>query len=322
MTCNLQAELRKEQNLKYMGLPWVFVQPTRLKSVKIPHSKNNNKQKTFNDGDDGLFSFLGNTDIPFSEEEIQLMKRSMQKHNKDGTLNTNIPNESSTNFLLNSNELLEPKSKSKSEAETPKEKPYQEPEIDHDEIYSAREINLDFDDLNTSNSAHISPSPSSQTLITIEPASMKSMIEDALVTQETMEEQFAGKVKLSNFSMNTEETPKSFRERDPNEPPKSNRSKEMSDAPKSQREKENNEKNPNNDKQSAQDHPKAGRKRLLQAIKAAQLSSDSNEFTFSQALQEDKDKVQKQFSESLGAQLFKQYLEKKNEKIPAPLMNI
>ena len=296
MTCGLQAELRKEQNLKYMGLPWVFVQPTRLKSVKIPHSKNNNKQKTFNDGEDGLFSFLGDTDISFSEDEIKLMKHSMKSNGKQGTINDSIPSQSSLDLFVNA-DLKE----AKSGKESPKpKKNYQEPEIDHDEIYSAREMNLDFTDFDSTNSPNLSPSPSMPTNVTIEPASMKSMIQDALITQETVKEQFAGKVKLSNFAMN------SIPPNDPNENTQSENEKGRNGLRET--------------KKAVQGSPKPARKRLLQAIQSQ--ASDLNDISYSQGLQENKDKVQKQFAESLGAQLFKQYIEKKNEKIPESLMNI
>ena len=80
----IQAEQRNLSNLKNLGVPWVFIQPTRIKKVKIPQNRKRCKNhETFERlGADDL-AFLGNAGIELSEAEIKTMVKSYKGTDED-----------------------------------------------------------------------------------------------------------------------------------------------------------------------------------------------------------------------------------------------
>jgi len=76
----MQAEQRKIGQLKNMGVPWVFVEPTRLKTVRIPKSNNRKykNQETFDQLGADEIAFLGDSSVALSKEEISLVMESVK----------------------------------------------------------------------------------------------------------------------------------------------------------------------------------------------------------------------------------------------------
>lgn len=70
-----KAEQKRLNNLKNMNLPWVFVEPTRLKSVKVPKAR---KSLNYYEGlDDDDLEFLGNSKIPLTKDDIRILRLSL-----------------------------------------------------------------------------------------------------------------------------------------------------------------------------------------------------------------------------------------------------
>ena len=82
-----KAEERKLNSLKNINLPWVFVEPTRIKSVKIPKPKRT--QNNFEELDQHGLEFLGNSKIPFSHEDISILQRSLNSSNESKPVQNN-----------------------------------------------------------------------------------------------------------------------------------------------------------------------------------------------------------------------------------------
>lgn len=84
----LQKEQRKLDSLKNIGVSWVFIQPTRIKNVKISNNmkKIHKNQETFERLGAQDISFLGESSIQFSDSEIKLIMNSM--NNKDTIITT------------------------------------------------------------------------------------------------------------------------------------------------------------------------------------------------------------------------------------------
>ena len=80
----IQAEQRAMSQLKNLNVPWVFIQPTRIKKVKVPKPKRRYKnQETFERlGADDL-AFLGNANVDLSDEDIKTLLRSVQNNEID-----------------------------------------------------------------------------------------------------------------------------------------------------------------------------------------------------------------------------------------------
>ena len=80
----VQAEQRTLSQLKNLGVPWVFIQPTRIKKVKVPKQKRRYRnQETFEKlGADDL-AFLGNANVDLSEDDIKTLLQSVQNDDID-----------------------------------------------------------------------------------------------------------------------------------------------------------------------------------------------------------------------------------------------
>ena len=80
----VQAEQRTLSQLKNLGVPWVFIQPTRIKKVKVPKQKRRYKnQETFEKlGADDL-AFLGNANVDLTEDDIKTLLQSVQNDDID-----------------------------------------------------------------------------------------------------------------------------------------------------------------------------------------------------------------------------------------------
>lgn len=71
----IRAEQRKVDSLKYMNVPWVFVEPTRINFAKVPRKK---KQKKIPEGfDEDELSFLKQSDLPFTDEDFAVLRQSL-----------------------------------------------------------------------------------------------------------------------------------------------------------------------------------------------------------------------------------------------------
>lgn len=78
----IQAEQRNMAQLKNLGLPWVFIEPTRLHKVRVPHKGRKFKhQETFENLGAGDLAFLGNANVEMDEEDIKTLLASVNMEN-------------------------------------------------------------------------------------------------------------------------------------------------------------------------------------------------------------------------------------------------
>ncbi|EAX97921.1 hypothetical protein TVAG_032930 [Trichomonas vaginalis G3] len=78
----LQAEQRNWAQLKNFGLPWVFIEPTRIHKVRIPHKgKKYKNQETFENLGAGDLAFLGNANVEMNEDDIKTLLQSVNMEN-------------------------------------------------------------------------------------------------------------------------------------------------------------------------------------------------------------------------------------------------
>lgn len=73
----VKAEQKKVESLKSYGVPWVFVSPTRLKCARNQYKKQKPNVQVFEDIDADDLAFLGESDIPFTREDIEILQRSL-----------------------------------------------------------------------------------------------------------------------------------------------------------------------------------------------------------------------------------------------------
>lgn len=287
-----KAEQKKLNSLKNVNLPWVFVEPTRIKSVKVPKSRK--PLNYYEDLDDEDLEFLGNSKVPFTKDDIKILQQSIHRENilADEQDQDEIIKKSHENYSFN-----EDKQNSNMNEEKDIEKNDQNlnlndvnEEID-EEIVTSRSSGRATDDLFASDDDKPKKSNREEEKIEVEVETVKNIIMDAAKERAEAEKLQQRKVELNRpisfFSYKIGKT-----------------------TPEG--------------KESAKERMTLGRRKLLSAIStSSSLKHEEDSLTYARNKFEKENNLKRAALEKcFGARHFKEYLVKQNAEIPKILLNV
>lgn len=289
-----KAEQRKLNSLKNMNLPWVFVEPTRLKSVKIPKSR---KPLNYYEGlDDEDLEFLGNSKIPFTKDDIQILQQSLHGENKSATDHDQIlyDNFDESQKLQEDQSINSSRQNYNNLEHKDTAKPDQDlnlntiDEEDSEELVSSRSNGKAVDDLFASDDDKPKKIQEEEDKIEIEAETVKNIIMDAVKEREEASKLKKKKIEsnhpLSFFSYKTDKTNRTV----------------------------------------AKEKLTLGRRKLLSAISSSSpLKHEEDSLTYARNKFEKENNLKRAALEKcFGTKHFKDYLERQNAEIPQLLLNI
>lgn len=289
-----KAEQKKLSSLKNMNMPWIFVEPTRLKTVKVPKAR-----KTLNyyeDLDDDDLEFLGNSKIPFTKDDIQILQQSLHGDKVSATEHEQKTNSSFDNIdeniiVLNEDQNSKLFDNKDLERISQNYIPEDINEENEEDIVTSRSNEDAIDNLFASDNDKPTKFQEEEEKMEIETETVKSIIMTAVKEREE-----AAKWKTKKIDSNR---PISFFSYDVN-------------------------KMEQEGQRVVKEKMTKGRRKLLSAIhNSSPLKHEKDSITYAKNKFEKENNLKRAALEKcFGAKHFKEYLKKQNVEIPQILLNI